>query len=233
MEMTYRLNALAIIGSFALIAGSAEASTDTFNLTGNVSNFVYSPPVPDGPGETIDDHYLQLSGVNPTTVSPGDAVDITTTLDQVYTIAPSQIYTILSIALTGTGFGNSGAVSNGYLTFYYGGIPVALYSINTATFGEIDTVQFGLPDAPLTFDSFTDDFTVSGIEAPVSINAAYFDYGLVDFSSSGVPEPNSWLLMLMGVGVIGFAVRRRWRTSALFAAPIEQKRARRVGRPVG
>lgn len=49
------------------------------------------------------------------------------------------------------------------------------------------------------------DFTLNNIDGPDAFQVA----GLTVTAAPGVPEPTSWVLMLAGFGLVGFAARRR------------------------
>ncbi len=204
--------ALASMGALAAGRGHAFAASDVFNLTGNVANFqsqTYS-----GTTSEYNDNYLQLDGVSPTTVSAGDAVTVNVSLGQSYTIPASQSSTNFLLYLQGGGFDGTPVVTSGAFTFYDQGQAVGTYDSSAGTSGQI--ASFAVLSPPnnhaLTFDSLSDNFTVTALHQPVSITAAAFDYQLVG-PVSAAPEPSTWLLMMMGVGGAGLMLRRA-RTAA-------------------
>jgi hypothetical protein len=107
-----------------------------------------------------------------------------------------------------TQFGDSGSLTNPGTTafgFNYGdyvneGLPVVL-TLNT---GEIFTIH---PTNTAQFIGFTSlaPITTVSFESP---NTVAFDVISVS-SIASVPEPATWALMLLGFGLIGFAMRKR------------------------
>lgn len=68
---------------------------------------------------------------------------------------------------------------------------------------DIDELRFGLDGARLSFDE--DGFPVRH-EISMSIRSLGLGF---DGQTAGVPEPESWALMIAGFGLVGAAVRRR------------------------
>ena len=100
--------------------------------------------------------------------------------------------------------------SHGFATF--GSLPVAaLAYLNNGTAGEIVDFSFGFGSGNVYYSTIPFDFYVGGsnnfnnIYGPNVITQAV---SLVD-QVSGVPEPSTWAMMLIGFGAIGFAMRRQ------------------------
>jgi hypothetical protein len=198
--------ALAGVGALSIGAGPVFAASDVFNLTGAVSDF-QSQSYPGGNGQQYDDDYLQLSGVNPTIVTENDTVTVNVSLDQVYTIPASQTYTNILLYLQGSGFDGTPVGNAGTFTFYDGGQVVGTYDSSAGTSGQIASYAVLPANQPLTFDSLSDNLVVTALDQPVTITGAAFDYQLVS-PVSATPEPSAWLLMFVGVGAVGLALRR-------------------------
>jgi hypothetical protein len=211
MKMRDRLRqtaflALASVGALSL-GGHAFAATDVFNLTGNVANF--QSPTYSGTTSQFNDNYLQLDGVSQTTVSDGDSVTVNVGFGQSYTIPASQSSTYILLYLQGNGFDGTSVVTSGAFTFYNQGQAVGMYDSSAGTSGQIASFAVLSPpnNQALTFDSLSDNFTVTALDQPASITGAAFDYQLVS-PVSAAPEPSAWLLMFVGVGAVGLMLRR-------------------------
>lgn len=117
-----------------------------------------------------------------------------------------------------TQFGDSGSLTNPGTTafgFNYGnyvneGLPVIL-TLNT---GEIFTIN---PTNTAQFIGFTSLAPITAVSFQ-SANTVAFDVISVS-SIASVPEPATWALMLIGFGIIGFAMRKhsKIRTTVRFA----------------
>jgi hypothetical protein len=190
--------ALALVAFSSTATGASAA--DVFTVSGAVADFQANSY----PGYT--DYYLPLSGVSPTTVSPGDQVTVDISLDQAYTIPASPNYTNLLVLLTGSGFDGSPTAELGVMTFSDAGAPVGTYSFDSSSSDQLSSyaVLFPPNNQPITFDSLSDSFTVTTLDTPVDITSAAFDYQLV----STAPEPSVWALMMIGFGGLGLMLRR-------------------------
>jgi hypothetical protein len=211
------VKSLAVAGVVALAAGQAQATTFTDNLSGLVSNFTEQQFNFNG------DHYqrfiLPLSGLdssNAFTVSQGDMIDSTVTLDQPYTIPTSQLYTNILEIHTGSAFPNENTAVDGTFTFFLAGSPVATFTYISTTSDQLASYTANFPpnNGAFTWDSFTNDFTIDTLATPATLDGSYFFYDLV---SSAVPEPAAWAMMLLGFGLIGGAVRARTKAASLAA----------------
>ena len=203
------LSALAVAG-----LSTSQAAVFNLSLTGQVANFVESQF--DSGGTHVDEFDLALSGLDPSnaiTVSQGDEIDSTVTLDSTYTIAASQLQTNLLHFLFGSNFpAEPTEVGSGTFTFYDGVTPVLTLNFGSSTFGALVGFAFTLPpnNGAFTFDSFTDDYTITNLATPATLDSSEFTYQLL--STAVVPEPATWVMMLIGFGglgaLVGMAKRR-------------------------
>jgi hypothetical protein len=89
-------------------------------------------------------------------------------------------------------------------------------SVFSESFSDLTTTSFDLPGGTLspgtdyTLDiNFSERITGNDGAVPTTM---YFDtHTLTDFSTSAVPEPAAWALMLIGFGTVGLALRSRRR----------------------
>lgn len=201
-----------VLAAAAAIAGvgasAARANVYNVSLTGQVANFLNFQVVS---GHTLfDEHYLPLSGLdssNAITVFQGDEIDATVTLDQALTVPASQVRTDLLLFLMGSAFPSINTGVTGTLTLMDGGSTVAQFGYASTTSSQLSNFAALLPpdNHAYTFDSFTDDFTIYDLSQPATLDGAAFDYTLL----SNVPEPSTWIMMLLGLGLIGAALRLR------------------------
>ena len=209
-------NTLALAGlafALALGVGQANAGTVTLNLSGKPSKAILGAF--ESGSEFFKTWDLSLSGLDPTTtLSQGDTVQVTLTLDDPLTVPASTDYTFYALYLFSSGFASVPTQTTGSMTFFDGGSQVATGSAVTGGFGAVDkTVSFTPPNnGAMTFDSVTLDFSIDELASPQTVDTAVFAYQL---ASPAVPEPGTWALILSGCGGLGLALRHRRRRIAL------------------
>jgi hypothetical protein len=208
MKTASRLRFVAILSAIgALAPAAASAATYNLILNGLVSNFsenLFSiGPV------NFDAFTFPLSGLdssNQLTVSVGDTINSTVTFDAPLTIPASQYRTDIAHYY----FGNftvsppSDVSASGTVTFFDGVTPVATFPWGGTGAASVVGVNilFKPDNGPLTFTSFTDSLTIGSIPLPqtfVTLDESQFVYAL----GSVVPEPSTWIMMLVGFGGIG------------------------------
>ena len=137
-------------------------------------------------------------------------INSTVTLDQSYTIPASQLHTDFLQYFFGSNFPNENTGVDGTFTLYNQGSVVATYGYGSTTSNALASYAALFPplNGAVTFDSFTNVFTIDTLATPATIDSSAFEYALV---SPGVPEPATWGLMIVGLGLAGGAMRRRAR----------------------
>lgn len=210
------LTGVAASVAFALIVGSAQAANFDLTLTSTVASVTYDSFT--SGGTHYDQGVFTLSGLDDTdsiTVSNGDTIDATITLDQPFTVPGSQQLTSYVLGLTGPGFPSGSTGTSGTTNFYLAGNFVNGGSAGTSTAEQIaSSVAFDPPNnGALTFDTVTSDFTITQLSGPATLDNAIFYYTLF---SSAVPETSTWAMMLVGFGGLGAVMRSR-RKQALTA----------------
>ena len=197
--------------SLAALAGatSSQATIFTVSLTGNVADFHESQV--DSGGLHFDQFSLPLSGLSATSafaVSQGDEILSTVTLDTAYTIPASQVRTDLVHYFTGSAFPAENTGVTGVFNFYNGGTLTNTFAYSSTTSSQLASFAAVFPpnNGAFTFDSFTNDVTITDLATPATIDGSQFTYSLV---SNAVPEPATWALTISGFGLIGAALRRR------------------------
>jgi hypothetical protein len=195
---------LAVATVFALGATQAYATDFNLSLSGNVADFSYFA------GPFYDQGVLNLAGLddsNAITVAQGDTINGTITLDQLFTIPASEVFTADLFITTGSDFPAGDTETTGTMTFLNGAAVVM-----TGAWDDLSSTQlsggpfFSPPDnGPLTFDSIQFSMFVTTLSAPATLESSLFYYTTV----RNVPEPASWAMMVAGFGLVGGAMRRR------------------------
>jgi hypothetical protein len=201
---------------FILGIGRAQADTYTLSLTGNTNAATTSSFV--GGGTQYDNWSLALSfpaNYTPITVSVGDMIDATITLDQSVTIPQSVSSTAFILFLGSTDPADAATGVSGSTQFFDNGIPGPSRGAGTGTSGTLaNSVVFSPPDnTSFTFDTVYSDFTITlpTSTSPgysVTLDNASIYYQLASPAVTPVAEPSIALLLGTGLaGVVG-AVRR-------------------------
>jgi hypothetical protein len=205
------------LAAAAMIAGHAQAANYDLTLTGDISDFSnYQIPFN---GLVFNEYSIPLSGLDSTdaiTVSQGDTIDASVSLNTAYTIPASQVYTFFELDLGSASFPAENTGVNGTLSFYDAGNLVATFNSSSTTSNQLSFVAAANPpyNVPITFDSFNTTFTINSLATPATLESASATYGLV----SAAPEPTTWTLMLLGLGGVGTALRTQRRREGLRSA---------------
>jgi hypothetical protein len=185
MKKLFGLVVTTILASSVTALPAAAATTMTFNN------------LPEGKSSvaTYTENGITMLGAGGTIGTSGRAViGPGFPFGQTFSLtASSGIFTPLSIDVEKLNYGT--------------GVFVGGYN-NGAETGQINALDFNSPN------SFTLDLRQLGAVDNVSITAyntqGFFDNFVIAESLSGaVPEPASWVMMLLGFGLVGFAIRRR------------------------
>ena len=198
--------------AFALLcaAGIGHAQADSFYISfdGVASEGVFSSY--DIGAFHYDNWSLNLSSTDlPVTVSNGDTVNATITLDQSFTIPASVAATFFEFSLTGTPFPAGDTAVNGTTTFFNNGVQGLSGSVGFLNSGVLANSFNILPpdNGPISFDTVTSNFNITQLDTPATLDRASIYYSRV----TPVPEPETYALLLAGLGLVGTAVWRRKR----------------------
>lgn len=211
--------ALAIAFSSGALAASYNVTLSGDPIGASVQTFV------DGSGNTVYDWYLGgLSSPDnsyPVTVNQGDTINLSINLASAITIPASDPstfdHTYISIGLTGSNFpavdtGTSETTSlfNTSGTFDGTTNPGPSGGSSCTTNGQLSSclVLFSPNYNAITFDQLTSTISVDSMSGStnVTLDGAYLQ---IDVVNAPVPEPESYAMMLAGIGLIGAVVRRR------------------------
>jgi hypothetical protein len=217
--MNHKAWLAAVTLAAGLVGGAANAAVFDISLTGDRADFSESMFTFDG--FNFDRFSLPLSPSDgfPATVSQGDTIDATVTLDGPYTIPQSAARTYILQYFNGDSFppGNTGV--NGTFTFFEGVTQVAQFGYDSTTSNGLASFAANFPpnNGAFTFDSFTNDFTINTLGSPGTLDNSSFEYDLL---SNAVPEPAIWVSLLLGLGLAGSALRHGRRTGAALSQSV-------------
>ncbi len=212
---------IALIGMFVglLCAVPAQAAM-LYGVAGYFDEFIPNPDDPDNPTYT-DSRFLTFAGISdgsaPTTGS-FESLDGFFSFDyKKFSLSTFQVqydpdgtiedltggdyffFSAKDLGIVGFGKGST-LLFGGYLEDYVGcgcGGDPAPYTYNGTSF-LVSTYSGGSFDDPIHFDGGDHFFYLDGVFIAADESLIY-----------GVPEPASWMLMLLGFGLAGTAVRRR------------------------
>lgn len=218
MKMNTLMKYLLAVAVITLgIGGYAQAATINLNLNGTVSNGVSINFTSDS---THYDYWsLNLSG-GAISVSPGDEIIATVTLDQLLSLpitSPSTgnplNLTWVEIALRGPSFPSVDTQTNTVQAVFSSGLTIDGAQSTTTNGVLIQAVTFA-PQA-LSFDKLVMDFTIPiqddknqfGI---VDLDGFQLNYWLFSKASETSPVPEPATMLLLGLGLAGLAgIRNR------------------------
>jgi len=135
-----------------------------------------------------------------------------------FNINPNELLTNFDIVSHGTA--NIGEISGGTAAIYedissvWTLVPGTLINLQTAPSGVASVLTSSSSTVDLGPGAYRLVINSSGIDTLLGQGAAKF---AVDLEGSAVPEPATWAMMILGVGLIGFAARRRRESAASFA----------------
>ena len=207
-----KLGALGSIIFGALAMQPAGAASFSLSLAGDISNFSNFQAT--CCGIAFNMFSLNLTGLdasNAITVAQGDTISATVTLNGLYSIPASPDRTDILLYLTGSSFPAENTGVQGTFTFFNGGTQVGSFGYGSTTSSQLASFAALFPpsNTSITFDSFTDDLTITDLVQPATLDGANFTYSLDTAIGAAVPEPASWAMMIGGFGLVGAATRRR------------------------
>ena len=190
------------------VAMPATAATYVIPLTGSTTNYTASSF--DYNGEHYERKDFSLSGLssaNSVTVAQGDEISSTVTFDGLLTIPQATGHNNFLQYFFGSAFPSENTGVHGTFNLFNGTSLVATYVYGSTTSNQLASYAALFPpgNPSVTFDSFTNDFTIDTLATPATLESALFSYDVV---SAAVPEPATWAMMILGFAVAGAALRR-------------------------
>jgi PEP-CTERM motif len=200
----------AVVALLAIGPGRAHATNFDLMLTGAVAQGSFSE-------QTFGDlHFdqwaLSLQGLDfdsAFTISQGDTVTATLTLDQSFTIPASVDLTFFSFFLRGADFPAGATGTTGTTSFFNLDVPgLASGAVSAGTSGSIvsNAVFFPPDNGPITFNKVVSSFTIVTLVQPAMVDNALIQYTLQ--SPAVVPEPETYAMLIAGLGLLVSATRR-------------------------
>jgi PEP-CTERM motif len=205
--------------AMAVMAIVPEARANTYNFSTSVA--LSQPSVTGG-------EYLQLTGGSPITLQAGD--QLTGTIN----FTNGNLSILGNVNWLNFDFScNCQTVYSANVTLL--GVTGILGATNPRSFGpgsgnSVIGADFGSINSPTENFSFTGiTYTINVTGVADSFNnpiAANFDFASIDINASsvgvnlasGVPEPSTWAMMILGFGGVGFMAYRKKSNPALMAA---------------
>lgn len=137
------------------------------------------------------------------TFSPGVTFGANGANTGLYQFTVSQNNTQVTSSFTNSAIGNTGLFTFSSIGLYAGtGTTGTL--LQSGTVGTTSGFQFAALDPyTLTAGNYTVAYSGTAIGAPAGVGSNFV------FSATAVPEPASWMMMMAGVGMMGFGLRRR------------------------
>lgn len=216
--MTFKssIAAAAAVAALSLWVGQAQASVYNLNLTGSVGSaapFNFT----DAFGNNFQGQEIySLNGMPSISLNQGDQLNVTVTLDAPWTVPPtSKAFTSVNLLLFSTSFENNNpqvpTTSTGTVTLSYLGNPFLSQSTGGNTANQVGLGSSSSPpNGGFVFDKAAFDFTVSNLgTSPQTIDTADIYWELGTYAAAGVPEPATWAMLILGMAMMGWAVRRR------------------------
>jgi len=219
---------LVSLGCSAMLLAAASdvgAATHTLELAGDVGFVI--PGSFESSGNLFHTGFLSLdvltsSTPQPLVVNVGDIIEFTVTLTNgpfVVPASPNQFIGIDFRGETDPVFNNtpgSPPVVTGFAEFFFDAAPIPLSGpvfSNSGSCGNCPALLTFEANAPSrSFDRIVANLTFENLTAPYDIR---FDGISLSYQNSQpVPEPETYAMMLAGLGLVGVAAMRRRRKAA-------------------
>lgn len=201
----------AVLGAtLALIASPASAADYVLDLTGSVASG--STATVDAFGQHFTFFTINLSGFDPTTFQVGDTVAASITLDGRLIVPSATVFNGVDLILQNTVSPSATNTTTSGTTVLTdnGGDSLTGASISQ-TQDQLANTLLNFGGASFAFDAAQSNFTVTFLSASsLTADTALFRYFTADaIAGPALPEPTSWALMIVGLGGVGVAMRRR------------------------
>ena len=206
--MQFKVLASALAIATTPLAIPASAATHNLELTADPANlttgtFTIGTSV-------FRTGQLATATFNPFTISQGDVIRSVLSLSGPLTV-PGSMEQLFGLNFFQGNFRSPGGTptTEGTLTFSYSGGPTGLISDTLpGSCGNCITAIGGqIPGGDFTFDRLIVEQTITALDQPFTVDNSIFSYQLRDVGSM-VPEPGTWLMLIVGLGTIGAGMRR-------------------------
>ncbi|HTY02513.1 MAG TPA: PEPxxWA-CTERM sorting domain-containing protein [Rhodocyclaceae bacterium] len=207
MNSRTRLGNWLAIAVLATGSGQALAATYDLDLSGTVSDGTYGSL--DWNNTHYDQWSLALAGLNPFSVSAGDIINATITLNQSFTVPASVDLTWMELVVGGAQFPSVDTATQASVAFFNNGIAGPTGGNGCSTSGQLASCALFYPpnNGSFAFDKVTWSFTITDLSGQ-SANVDHVGLGYSLFSPA-VPEPETYAMMIAGLGLVGVMARRR------------------------
>ena len=200
---------LALAAGCALVSPAA-AATYVLNLTGTVAN---GSPATVNSGNRFEFFILPLDGFDPLTLAVGDEIQATITLDQALTAPAADIRNGMDIGLLSTLYPGISTSTSGTTQLFLGTDMIVDTGSGTLTSDQFVNAYVNFAGTAFSFDKVLSNFTITDLGAPsLTVDYAYLSTVAVyqgQVEAPAVPEPATWMTMILGMGLVGAALRRR------------------------
>jgi hypothetical protein len=209
---------LALAAAAVLAVSPAHAASHILNLTGTVGNSSFGN-FTIGSSEFFT-WTLNLDGLQAFEINQGDDVQVSVTLDQLFTVPSSgETFVGFNLFQDNGSVNPSNASNNGSWTFLNSMGPTGLANdtVGSNCGNCLSNIVFLGAQSSFNFDGITANFTIDTLDdVDFLINGASLSYQLRNTIPT-VPEPSTWAMMLLGFGAVGSAIRRRTKVAVTCA----------------
>lgn len=198
------------VAALLLCCGLGQASAANLNLdfTGQVANaaeFSF-----DSNGIHYEFWQVSLDAFPAFSVALGDTVHATVKLDAVHLTGSNSEPLAFLFGVTGSAFPPGDTSSGNSTTAFFDGAVAGPTGgpLTSFTSGQLTTLNYFAAGQPISFDKVVLDFTVAQLSATALIESGSI-YSVLSSPAAPVPEPGTWVMLLVGLAAVGTLGKRR------------------------